>query len=136
MNKILELILKDKDVSDVVKIFPRRQDFSVAGLSGTAKVAVIAAALSKKPRPTFIITERENISSWRSDLQELLPNFAVEEFPEVDLFKVRAGIVGLERKAHRLALLTRLINGESIIVLASPISIVTKDFSRQNFLNT
>ena len=135
MSKILELILKDKDVADVVKIFPRRKDFSIAGLSGTAKVAVIAAALAKKPRPTMIVTERENISAWQSDLQEFLPNFAVEEFPEVDLFKVRAGVVGLERKSRRLELLTRLLNGESIIVLASPASIVTRDFSRKNFIS-
>ena len=136
MNKILDLILKDKNVADVVKIFPRSKDFSVAGLSSTAKVAVIAAALNKNPRPTIIVTERENISAWQSDLQEFLPDFTVEEFPEVDLFKVRAGIVGLERKARRLELLSRLLNGESIVVLASPTSIVTKDFSRKNFIHT
>ena len=135
MNKILDLILADKDISNVVKDFNRREDFVISGISGTSKVAVIAAALNKNPCATIIVTEREKISAWQSDLQEFLPNVEVVEFPEVDLFKVRAGIVGLERKARRMEIINRLLNRESIIVLASPVSIVKKDFSRQNFLS-
>ena len=135
MNKILDLILDDKDISSVVKNFNRREDFSVAGISGTSKVAVIATAFNKNPCSTIIVTEREKISAWQSDLQEFLPNVEVLEFPEVDLFKVRAGIVGLERKARRMEIINRLLNRESIIVLASPVSIVKKDFSRQSFLS-
>ena len=109
MDKILEIISSDKDISAVIQNFSRQENFSIVGLSGTAKVAVIAAALKKKLRPTIIITEREKISAWQSDLQEFLPNVEVLEFPEADLFGVRAGIVGLERKARRLEILTRLV---------------------------
>ncbi|MBQ9487971.1 MAG: transcription-repair coupling factor [Selenomonadaceae bacterium] len=133
MDKILELISSDKEISAVIEKFSRQDDFSILGLSSTAKVAVIAAALKKNPRPTIIIADKEKIPAWQSDLQEFLPNVEVVEFPEADLFGVRAGIVGLERKARRLEILTRLLNGESIIVLASPVAVVKKDFSREIF---
>ncbi|MBR5913575.1 MAG: transcription-repair coupling factor [Selenomonadaceae bacterium] len=136
MDNILDLMLVDKDISTVVKNFPQREDFSIAGISGTAEVAIIAAAFKKNPRSTIIITEREKISAWQSDLQEFLPNVEILEFPEVDLFNVRAGLVGLERKALRLDIVTRLLNHESIIVLASPSAVVKKDFSRENFFDS
>ncbi len=136
MDNILKLISNNKEISAVIQNFSRQENFSIVGLSGTAKVAVIAAALKKKFRPTIIITEREKISEWQSDLQEFLPNVEVLEFPEADLFGVRAGIVGLERKARRLEILTRLLNGESIVVLASPAAVVKKDFSRENFMHS
>ena len=135
MEKFLNLILADKNISIVAENFLRREDFAIAGLADTAKVAVIAAAFNKNPCPLIIIAEREKIPAWQSDLQEFLPNVEVAEFPEVDLFNVRAGVVGLERKARRLEILTRLLNHENIIVLASPVSIVKKDFSRQNFFD-
>ena len=135
MNKILDLLLTDKNISTVVKNFSRREDFSISGLSGTAKIAVIAAAFRKNPQPIIIIAEREKIPAWQSDLQEFLPNVEVLEFPEVDLFNVRAGVVGLERKAIRMDILTRLLNLENIIVLASPVAVVKKDFSRKNFFD-
>ena len=133
MEKLLEKILVDKDVADVAKNFPNKAEFKISGVSGTAEVAVLAAAFVKNPCSMIILTEREKISAWQSDLQELLSDVDVVELPEVDLFNVRAGVVGLERKSRRLEILTRLLNGEKIIVLASPASIVKKDFSRQDF---
>ena len=136
MDKILELISSDKEISAVIQNFSRQENFSIVGLSGTAKVAVIAAALKKFLQPTIIIADKDKITAWQSDLQEFLPNVEVLEFPEADLFNVRAGIVGLEIKARRLEIVTRLLNGEPIVVLASPVAVVKKDFSRENFIHS
>ncbi|MBQ7476656.1 MAG: transcription-repair coupling factor [Selenomonadaceae bacterium] len=135
MKEILEKILNDKDIAKVVENFPNKENLKISGVTGTAEVAVIAAAFLKNPCSMILITEREKISAWQSDLQEFLPEVTVEELPEVDLFNVRAGVVGLERKARRLEILTKLLNGEKIIALASPASIVKKDFSREDFFN-
>ena len=135
MYKILDLILDDKDVATVAKNFFKVENFSIAGLSSTAKIAVIAAAYKKNPRPLLIVAERENISAWQSDLQEFLPDVTIDELPEVDIFNVKAGVVGIERKAQRLQLLTRLINGENIILIASPVAVAKKDFSRADFFD-
>ncbi|MBQ7629795.1 MAG: hypothetical protein IJS81_06230, partial [Selenomonadaceae bacterium] len=77
MEKFLNLILADKNISIVAENFLRREDFAIAGLADTAKVAVIAAAFNKNPCPLIIIAEREKIPAWQSDLQEFLPNVEV-----------------------------------------------------------
>ena len=135
MYKILDSILDDKDIATVTKNFFKDEKFSIAGLSSTGKVAVIAAAYKKNPRPFIIVTERENISAWQSDLQEFLPDVTIDELPEVDLLNVKAGVVGIERKAQRLQLLTRLMNNENIILIASPVALAKKEFSRADFFD-
>ncbi len=134
MHKILETALKDIAIDEAAFFFTRRKEFSIYGVSGTQKVVTIAAAFAKNPRPTIIIvSDKEKISGWTSDLSELLPAVPVEELPELDLIPLRAGTIGLERRAKRLQILMRLSAGEKFIVLATPTAAVKKDFSRQDF---
>ena len=134
MKKILETLLKDEQIKDIAENFSRRKEFLIYGLSGVQKVAVIAAAYKKNPRPTIIVfDEREKISDWKNNLSEFLPNVEVVELPEVDLFPIRAEISGLERFAKRLEIFSRLAQGENFIVLSSATSAVKKDFSAENF---
>lgn len=64
-----------------------------------------------------------------------MPETAVEELPELDLFDIRA-TAGVERRAQRLEILMRLYSGENFIVLATTTAAVKKDFSRKDFLNS
>ncbi len=133
MHKILETVLRDEVIKDVAENFARHKEFLIYGLSGTQKAVAIAAAFAQNPRPTIIIvSDREKISEWQNDLAELLPDTAVEELPELDLFDIRA-TAGVERRAQRLEILMRLDNAEKFIVLATTTAAVKKDFSRKDF---
>ena len=121
MNKILEKLLNDEQIKDIANYFSRHKEFNIYGLGGSQKVAVIAAAYAKNPRPTIILTSGiEKISEWQTDLENFLPDVEVVELPELDLFTIRADTVGLERFSRRMEILTRLMNQEKIIVLATP----------------
>lgn len=135
MHKILEAALRDEVVDNIAENFARRREFLIYGLAGTQKAVTLAAAYAKNPRPTVIIvSDREKIAAWQNDLAELLPDTAVAELPELDLFSIR-GTVGVEIRARRLEILLRLANAENFIVLATTTAAVKKDFSRQDFFN-
>lgn len=135
MHKILEEALRDEMISVAAKKFSLRGEFLIYGVSGSQKILPMAAGYALNPRPTIILlSDREKISPWRDDLAELLPNVEVVELPELDLIDVQASTVGIERQAKRLEILSRLLRGEKIIVLATAVAAVKKDFSRQDFL--
>ena len=135
MHKILEEALRDETISTAAKKFSTRGEFLIYGVTGAQKVLPLAAAYALSPRPMIIlVSDREKISAWRDDLSELLPNVEAVELPEMDLIDVQASAVGIERQAKRLEVLSRLLRGEKIIVLATALAAVKKDFSRQNFL--
>lgn len=137
MHEILETLLKEDAIKDVAENFSRRKEFSVFGLSGSQKAAIIAAAFEKNPRPVIIVTEsREKISELQRDFAELLPGVNAEEIPEPDLAKIRAETVGLERRAKRLEIFMRLSAGQPEIILSAPAAAVAKDFSRRDFLRS
>lgn len=136
MHKILENLLSDGIVKEVAENFSRRKEFIIYGLSGSQKVAVIAAAFEKNPRPTIIFVDgREKISAWQNDLSEFLPEVETVELPEVDLFDIRAEISGLERTAKRIEIFARLAQGEPIIIFSTATAAVKKDFSPKNFFD-
>ena len=133
MHKILETALHDEVIKDVAENFARHKEFLIYGLAGTQKAVAVAAAFAKNPRPTIIlVSDREKIAAWQNDLTELLPDTAVLELPELDLFDIRA-TAGVERRAQRLQILMRLNAGENFIVLATTAAAVKKDFSRKDF---
>lgn len=135
MHKILEESLRDTTILDSAKNFSRRGEFLIYGVAGSQKVLPVAAAYELNPRPMIIlVSDRENISAWQNDLEELLPDAEIVELPESDLFDVQASTVGIERQAKRLEIISRLLRNEKIIVLASTVAAVKKDFSRQDFL--
>ncbi|MBQ7705176.1 MAG: hypothetical protein IJT73_07115 [Selenomonadaceae bacterium] len=135
MHKILQSILKEETIKDIAANFSRHKEFLIYGLTSSQKVATIAAAFAKNPRPTIIITgDREKISAWQDDLSALLPKTEIEELPELDLFSVN-GTVGIERRARRLELLLKITSGQPLIILATATAAVKKDFSRQDFSN-
>lgn len=136
MHKILEILLKDEQIRNIAISYARRKEFLIYGLSGIQKISAVAAAFAKYPRPTIILTDsREKISDWKNNLAEFLPTAEILELPEADLFSVRAETVGLERFGRRLEIISRLAQGENLIVLCSAVAAVKKDFSTENFFN-
>jgi len=132
----LEEALRDTTILEAAKKFSKRGEFLIYGVAGSQKVLPVAAAYELKPRPMIIlIGDREKISAWRDDLAEL-SSAEVVELPEMDLVDVNASAVGLERQAKRLEILSQLLRGEKIIVLATAAAAVKKDFSRQDFLKS
>ncbi len=134
MNEILNALLEDAGVAEFEKVFTRTGEFFVYGAAGSQKVAAFSAVYKKNPRPTVILTgSREKIFDWSEDLKEFLPEVEVAELPEPDLMTVNATASGIERRAKRLEILSRLVRGENFIVLASPPAAVKKDLSRKDF---
>ncbi|MBR4904081.1 MAG: transcription-repair coupling factor [Selenomonadaceae bacterium] len=135
MHKILEEALRDESIREAAKKFLKHGEFLLYGLAGTQKILMAAAGYTLKPRPTIILVSgKEKISEWRDDFAEFLPDVEVVELPELDLIEVQASTIGVERQAKRLEILARLLRGEKFIVLASAMSAVKKDFSRQDFI--
>ena len=134
MNKILEEAMRDEMILESAKKFSKRGEFLIYGLAGSQKVLPVAVAYELKPRPMIIlVSDREKISAWYDDLNEL-SSAEVVELPELDLVDVNASTIGIERQAKRLGILARLLRGEKIIVLATTAAAVKKNFSRQDFL--
>ena len=134
MHKILEEALHDTTILNVAKRFSKGGEFLIYGVTGSQKVLPVAAAYELKPRPMIIlVSDREKISAWHDDLVEL-SGAEIVELPELDLVDVNASAVGIERQSKRLEVLARLLRGEKIIVLATAMAAVKKDFSRQDFL--
>ena len=134
MHKILTEALRDASISAAADRFSRRGEFLINGVAGAQKILIAAAAFELKPRPTIIlVSEREKISAWRDDLAEL-SSAEVVELPELDLVDVAATAAGIERQARRLEILSRLLRGERLIVLATTAAAVKKDFSRRELL--
>ena len=135
MHKILEESLRDEMIRAAAKNFSKRGEFLIYGLAGSQKVLPVAAAYELNPRPMIIlVSDREKISTWRNDLEEFLPETEILELPELDLVDVQASTVGIERLAMRLEIISRLLRGEKLILLASTVAAVKKDFSRQDYL--
>ena len=136
MHKILEEALHDTTIFNAAKKFSKRGEFLTYGIAGSQKILPIAASYELNPRPMIILTaDREKISAWRDDLAEL-SSAEVVELPELDLIDVNASTIGLELQAKRLEILSRLLRGENLIVLATTAAVVKKDFSRKDFFKS
>lgn len=136
MHKILEEALRDVSIKEASKKFSARGEFLIYGVVGSQKVLPVAAAYELNPRPMIIlVSDRKKFSAWKDDLEEFL-SVEVVELPELDLIDVQASTVGLERQAKRLEILSRLLRGENLIVLASTVAAVKKDFSRDDFIKS
>ncbi|MBR0287934.1 MAG: DEAD/DEAH box helicase, partial [Selenomonadaceae bacterium] len=136
MHKILEESLHDTTILSAAKKFSKPGEFLIYGIASSQKILPVAAAYELNPRPMIILTaDKEKISAWRDDLAEL-SSAEVVELPELDLIDVNASTIGLELQAKRLEILSRLLRGENLIVLATTAAVVKKDFSRKDFFKS
>ena len=136
MNRILDALLVDNTVSEIAEAFNRRSETLVYGLAESQKTVAFAASYLRHPQPAVVIVpNRDALNLWFDDLNELLPNVDVVEYPELDLIDVHAAVRSLERTARRMSILERILEGDNLIVIATVTSAVKKVVSRKYFLN-
>ena len=137
MNTLFRALGEDAAVQKIHEAFAKDSGSTfVYGLSGSQKHAVYASAFEAMPRPTVILVHhREALDGWRENLSALLPGTTVLELPEVDAAgeDIQASARSLERSAHRMDVLGRLLRGEAVVVLATMAAAATKGMSRTEF---
>jgi len=135
MDVLFAAMCADPSVAAGVKAFGfAGKQSSVYGLTGTVKNAFIACAYQAAPRSTVFVTgSREEAEQLKADLMTFLPDSVVVELPvgEISTFQVAAK--SLEIAAKRMDILSRLLQHERIIVVATVESIVQKVLSPQAF---
>ncbi|MDR1701153.1 MAG: transcription-repair coupling factor [Sporomusaceae bacterium] len=109
----------------------------VYGLTGAQKSFLIAAAYQKKPQQMLVVTPNEqSLTELHADLTSLLPEAKILILPPLDIVTFAAAAKSIELSAARLDVLSRLLRGEELIVLAESASVLQKTASREDFLNS
>lgn len=135
MEKIFEIMLHDPSVARIVESYAanNRQTWAY-GVTGTQKTALIAAAFQSKPRPTVIVTaNRQNNEQYRADLAAFLPDASVVELPVVDVVTFTVAAKSVELAAQRMDVLSRMVRGETVIILASVEAAIQQVQPREEF---
>ncbi len=137
MNALFEALEEDEAVRQIEAAFAAEKGQTlVYGLSGTQKHVVYAASFARHPRPTVILVHsRESLVDWRENLSCLLPDVPVLELPELDDLggEIEAEAQSHALSARRMAVLGRLVRGESVIVLAGGRAAVERGMSLSDF---
>jgi transcription-repair coupling factor (superfamily II helicase) len=137
MKNFLKLLSADAAVERAEDFFAAENGQTVvAGLAGSQKAAVIAAAYEKSPRPVAIITgTAEAAAELENDLRLFLSDSAIDilTLPALDIASFSAAAKSVERAARRMDVLGHLTRGENLIILASAEAAVQKGMSKQEF---
>jgi len=135
MDVLFAAMCADPSVAAGVKAFGfAGKQSSVYGLTGTVKNAFIACAYQTAPRPTVFVTgSREEAEQFKADLMTFLPDSVVVELPVGEIAAFQVAAKSLEIAAKRMDILSRLLQREKIIVVATVESIVQKVLSPQDF---
>ncbi len=109
----------------------------IYGVTGAQKSVLMAAAFQAAPRPTIIITaSHEAVELLRTDFAALLPQVPVLELPAIDLITFAAAAKSVELASRRMDVLSRMVRGEKIIVLATAEAAMQRVLPKQEFLNS
>ncbi|MDR3559969.1 MAG: transcription-repair coupling factor [Negativicutes bacterium] len=136
MNSLFQVMREDQTLARAVAAFRAEgKQTLVYGLTGTQKSALIGAAYTASPRATVVITAgREAGDQLRADLSTFLPQVTVLELPPLDIVTFTAAARSVELAALRMDVLSRLVRGEPVVVLASAEAAVQKVLPRQDFI--
>ena len=132
MQALLKAMLEDNAILEMAKNYQRtRGSYFVYGMAGTAKHAALASCYQREAKAVVIITHnQQELSEWKEDLQELLPQSEIMELPVLDMADFTAAAKGLQRMAMRMKVLGKLLSGEPVIVLATVQAAVQKGISK------
>ncbi len=109
----------------------------IYGVTGAQKSVLMAAAFQAAPRPTIIIAaSHEAVELLRTDFAALLPQVPVLELPAIDLITFAAAAKSVELASRRMDVLSRMVRGEKIIVLATAEAAMQRVLPKQEFLNS
>jgi len=135
MNVIFDAMCADPSMTAAVKAFGSIcKQSSIYGLTGTIKNAFFANAFQAAQRPTVLVTgNREEAEQFKADLMTFLPDTPVFELPVGEIATFQVAAKSLEIAARRMDVLSRLLQQEKIIVVATIESIVQKVLSPKDF---
>ena len=135
MDSLFAAMLQDSSLQRLQDCLSGQPAETLAyGLGGSQKHAALAACYRKAPQPLVIIVHsQESLADWQDNLARLLPGVPVAELPELDMLQVQAAAKSMERSAHRMDVLGRLMRREKIIVLARAAAAVQKGMSPAEF---
>ena len=87
MQALLKAMLEDNAILEMAKNYQRtRGSYFVYGMAGTAKHAALASCYQREAKAVVIITHnQQELSEWKEDLQELLPQSEIMELPVLDM---------------------------------------------------
>lgn len=119
MNPLLQSIAQDSDLISVMDgIRGGMREQLVAGLSGSARQAVIAGVYRELQRPMLVVTHNMYAAQKiADDLQECLQAGEVLLYPANELIAAETAISSPETSAQRLEVLLRLAEGFRGIVV-------------------
>ncbi|MBP2650773.1 MAG: mfd [Firmicutes bacterium] len=137
MEELFKASSRDANFGQAVDVLCEKDGQSlIYGITGTQKTVLLAAAQVKKSRPLVVIAAgREALEQIKTDLTTLLPQTVVLELPAQDIITFSAAAKSVELAAKRMDVLSRLVRGEKVIVLAGVEAIAQKVLPKQAFIN-
>lgn len=136
MNALFSKTASDPSVQKLLTAYekPQGQEY-IYGVSGSAKHLAFSVCYRKKPKTSVIIcSSNEAIDAWIADLTALLPeNTAIMELPALDMMEVDATAKSMELTAGRMEVLSRMVQGQPLVVVAQVAAAVQKNLSRTDF---
>ncbi|WP_123042690.1 transcription-repair coupling factor [Cohnella candidum] len=113
MNPLLQTIATDSDLVSIMNgIRGGMREQLVAGLSGSARQAVVAAMFRELQKPILIVTHNMfSAQKMADDLQECLNDGEVLLYPANELIAAETAISSPETSARRLEVLLKLAEG-------------------------
>lgn len=129
---------EDKQLLAAQAAFGAAGDQSIIyGVTGAQKSVLMAAAFQASPRPTIVIAaSHEAVELLRADFATLLPQVPVVELPAIDLITFAAAAKSVELASRRMDVLSRMVRGEKMIVLATAEAAMQRVLPKQEFLNS
>ena len=132
MNEILEKLSKNVNVKKIAQCIKNNNPAIVYGLADSLKVAVFSVAVKNKPM-IVITPDQQALNVWHEDLISLCPNVEICTLPELDFFEVHAVAKSLDLYAKKINILSKLLKGDKIIVLATANAAVKPVISPDKF---
>ncbi|KMO87885.1 transcription-repair coupling factor [Megasphaera cerevisiae DSM 20462] len=120
MYQLFQWMNRDENIRNAIKLFEQPGCHSIYGLGGSVKSAFAAKALTETGKQAVIIVQsKEQLTAWQSDLQFIVPDLHILNFPLVDRAVFNTTAKSIERTASQMESLGYLREGHSGIVLAT-----------------
>ena len=121
MNQLFQWVNHDENIKNAVQQFEQPGCHSIYGLGGSVKSLLVGKAWCETQKQAIVIVpSKENVADWMSDLQFIVPNVRVLDFPFVDKAVFTTTAKSMDRSARQMEVLGYLRSGQAGIVLATP----------------
>ncbi|MBP2644591.1 MAG: transcription-repair coupling factor [Firmicutes bacterium] len=137
MKDLLNTVLRDGYFAKAASVLSAQKGQSLLyGITGTQKTVLLAAAQTEVSRPMIVIAAgREASEQLKADLATLLPKTTIMELPAQDIITFSAAAKSVELAARRMDVLSRVVSGENIIIIAGVEAIAQRVIPKQDFIN-